>query len=164
MRSEFRFALVPGLLALAALACQTIVGTENPAQSDVAQPDVAQSDSIIATDAPTAPEMTPELRNSGINFYSVTVTEGDCPLSLSVPEQDKQIEFIGDQARIWNNNNDSISSYDQVGPHSYLRINDAGKPILVTFSMEGYVLEVYNEGEDPDAVSPCGYFVFTLVD
>jgi hypothetical protein len=132
------------------------MGTQSPPQLDAPQ------SGQIATDPPPEQVMTPELRNSGINFYTVTMVENGCSLTLSAPEQNRRIEFEGDQVRIWGNNNDSISTYDRYGPHSYLRINDAGKPVVATFSMEGYVLEIYNEGEKPDEVSPCGYFTFML--
>ena len=157
MKHNLRFALVVGLLTLAALACQTIMGTESPPLPEVAQPGFA-----LVTDTPADQPMTPEMRNSGINFYTVTVTENSCSLSLSAAEQNRRIEFEGDQVRIWSNNSDSISTYDLYGQHRYLRVNDAGKPIVVTFSMEGYVLEVYNEGDNPNKTSPCGYFTFTL--
>ena len=108
--------------------------------------------------------MTPETRVAGSHPYSVTAAEISCPLSLSAEEQVRLIEFEGNQIRVWNFAGDAYETYDKIGPQRYMRINDADRPIVVVISMEGYMLEVYDEGADVDQASPCGYFTFSLVD
>lgn len=174
MTDKSKLLMIAAALALAALACQTVMSggldeqVENhPPAATVAQLPTATpqpSATPRPSDTPEPTVTTPEMRVSGLHPYSVTVNEISCSLSLSAEEQVRLIEFEGDQVRVWHSEGDEYETYDKIGPQRYLRINDAGRPIVVVISIEGYVLEVYDEGADVDQASPCGYFTFTLTD
>jgi hypothetical protein len=94
----------------------------------------------------------------------VTATEITCELSLSATEQNRLIEFSENHVKIWNSNKDGFEIYDSIGAHRFMRIKNADRPIVIVFSLEGYVLEVYDIGVDLNTDSPCGNFTFTSVD
>jgi hypothetical protein len=151
MKSKWKIILVVLALALAMLACETVMSA-----------DPTQTPLPTQKPLPSPTVETPEMRNGGINPYRVVATDQGCPLSVSSEYQDRRIEFEGNQVRIWNYGYEGFETYDQVSPHRYLRYNTVNNPIVVTFTMEGYILEVFTEGDDIDAVQPCGYFTFTL--
>lgn len=153
MPDKLKLSFLAAALVLASLACQTLMGGP-----EVPTATLEEAVQIVP------PLTEPEMRNAGTHLYTVVLTEGTCELSLSEEEQRRTIEFTESQALISNNVAEGFEIYDEYGENSYIRINNADKPILVTFSMDGYLLEVYDPGENPSEADPCGYFTFTLAD
>lgn len=153
MLNRVKLPLMIAALTLAALACQTLLGSPETPTATFEEP---------VQIVPVLSEQ--EMRNAGTHMYTVTFTEVTCELELSEEEQKRTIEYTESQVLISNNVAEGFEIYDEYGENSYLRINNADKPILVTFSMDGYVLEVYDPGEEPSESDPCGYFTFTLAD
>lgn len=153
MLNKVKLPLMTAGLTLAALACQTLIGSSEMPTATFEEP---------VQIVPMLSEQ--EMRNAGTHVYTVTYTEVTCELELSEEEQSRTIEFTESQVNISNNVAEGFQVYDEYGEHSYLRVNNADKPILVTFTMDGYLLEIYDPGENPAEADPCGYFTFTLVD
>lgn len=168
MPGKYKLMLGLAVLALAALACQTIMGGPDvryeTLRPDVTAVQVIEPSATLQPMEPSPTVMTAEMRLSGSHAYTVTETEVTCELSLSAEEQVRLLEFDGDQLRVWNNNSDGFETYDKVGPQRYLRYNTSDRPIEVEISMEGYMLKVYDVGADVDQDSPCGFFTFSLAD
>ena len=55
-------------------------------------------------------------------------------------------------------------TYLQVGEHRYQSINESNKPLVLIYSENGFVLNVYNPGDDPTIIEPCLAFKFTFAD
>lgn len=152
MKANWRIVVMIVVLGLAMLACETVMSQDDVETADAAPP--------VFIAEPT--EETPELANEGTHQYRVVATEQGCPLSVSAEYQDRTIEFDGTQVSISNYGYEGVETYDLVSPHRYLRYNTVDNPIVVTFNMQGYTLEVFTAGDDINAVQPCGYFTFTL--
>ena len=165
MKLHLRLVLTLTVLVLAMLACEAVMGGD-PMPEPTITPIPTNTPPPVPTSTPqptaTPTTLTPQGVTSGRNFYAVTVTEQGCSLSLSAEEQYREIAYEGNSLSIKNNNSEGWETYEQVAPYRYRRINDADRPIVVEISLNGYVLEVYNVGDDSEAVAPCGYFTFTL--
>ena len=116
---------------------------------------------VIIEDTPTISPFIFEEANSGAHHYWMTPYENGCDASdgSDVPtERDKEHTFAADFSTVTYGGRE----YYQVGEHRYQSINESEKPLILEFSETGFVLYVYNVGDNPNINEPCLYFDFVL--
>jgi hypothetical protein len=116
---------------------------------------------ILIEDTPTISPFSAEGANSGIHQYMMTPHENGCEASddsSSPTTREKEHIFTSDFSMVTYGGRE----YFQVGEHRYQSINESEKPLILEYSEEGFVLNVYNEGDDPNFNEPCLYFNFVF--
>ena len=116
---------------------------------------------VIIENTPTASPFIIEEANNGTHHYWMTPYENGCDASdgSDVPtERDKEHTFAADFSTVTYGGRE----YFQVGEHRYQSINEKEKPLVLEFSEEGFVLYVYNVGDNPNINEPCLYFDFVF--
>lgn len=159
MNKKTTLLLISLILILSLSACQWGAQENYEAGDPIKQP-------INPEEQPTP---TPEpsqalLANTGSHTYSVTATPLTCDLTLNHPEQAINIEFEGTTAVISHPELDTSETYGLAGEDRYTRINDQYKTIVVTFSVNGFNLEIFDPEADPHVDEPCGYFTYALTE
>lgn len=168
--------LVFAVLVLAAMACS--VGSSAPQPTYTPLPTYTAP--AVEAPPPTPTDLPPDLptptespvsqlpvfveNNNGEHPYQVEAVEGACPLTDPEPNQTRVFTFEDGSLTLYNPHSDNTESYDQINELRYMRINSAGRPVVVEFTEFGYMLQVYNEGVDVEEEGPCSYFKFTLQD
>lgn len=155
----------PGI-ADSAAATTEVIPTDTLMPSEVV---IEPTATLFPTDTPPPtftplPELTPENANNGEHRYAVTKTEGTCTLTISAPEQTRTITFTGETVVVSHSDGEGSETYDSIGNHRYMRINNADRPVVVEFTFDGFYLQIYESGDDVNIDSPCGYFTFTIID
>jgi hypothetical protein len=115
----------------------------------------------VVEESPTTSAFSFEEANAGAHHYWMTPFENGCEASedSNTPkERDKEHTFAADFSSVTY----SGREYVQVGDHRYQSINENDKPLILEYSEDGFVLNVYNEGDNPNINEPCLYFDFAL--
>jgi hypothetical protein len=168
MNRTYRFFLLTAALVLL-LACNfPLSGQENTEEEGVlptlpliSQPTVEKAPTATLPPLPTA---SPQEVNTGTHNLHVVPTSLTCELSTEEGDETRTITFTADQVEITNSNKEGSAFYQKIGENRYMRINDAGRPIVVVLNTTGYVLEIYDVDADPDQTDACAYYTFTIQD
>ena len=118
---------------------------------------------IMGTPQPTVSPFGAESANAGAHQYWMEPYENGCEASDDVKVgqyRDKEHFFAPD----FSNVSYGGRTYPRVGEHRYQSINESEKPLVLVYSENGFVLNVYNPGDDPNIIEPCLTFNFTLAD
>ncbi|MBN2045972.1 MAG: hypothetical protein JW757_13200 [Anaerolineales bacterium] len=157
MNKKTPILLISLILILILSACQ--LGADDYQSGDPAK----QPHNPQEVPTPT-PEPSPAiLANSGTHRYTVTATPLTCELTLTDSEKTMNIVFEGTTAILTNEDKGTSETYGIAGEDRYSRINDSFKTIVVLFSTQGYVLQIFEPEADPWVDEPCGYFTHTLL-
>lgn len=141
------------LLLFLSLACSVVAGAPAPTATPP----------LIIQVTPTTSPFAPEEANAGAHRYWMSPNENGCDASDEVQVaqfRDKEMSFAADYSTV----DYGGRTYPRVGEHRYQSINQDEKPLVLIFSEHGYVLHVYNPGDDPNNVGSCLTFSFTLAD
>lgn len=141
------------LLLFLTLACSVVSGAPVPADAPP----------LIVEVTPTTSPFAAEEANAGAHHYWMSPNENGCEASDGVKVaqfRDKEMSFAPDFSTVTYGDR----TYPRVGDHRYQSINQNDKPLVLIFSEHGYVLHVYNPGDDPNNVGSCLTFSFTLAD
>ncbi len=110
--------------------------------------------------SPNASSIPPQEANAGMHVYHVDPTSQTCKLTTEESDEVRIITFTEGHVEITNTHKDGSTIYDEIGDEMYHRITDSGRPIVISFSSTGFVMEVFEvEGENNAA---CGYYTFTI--
>ena len=112
------------------------------------------------TSAPQDPSLSPIDANAGMHVYHVDPTSQTCKLTTEESDEVRIITFTEGHVEITNTHKDGSTIYDEIGDDMYHRITDTGRPIVISFSSTGFMMEVFEvEGENNAA---CGTYTFTI--
>lgn len=133
-----------------------------------AEEDTPQEPPQLPASAPQEPPQpahaTPEEINTGNHTYSVTPTSVTCELSTEKRVEIRSITFTDGRVEITNANKEGSAFYEKIGENRYMRTNDSGRPIVVTFNTSGYMMSVFDVGADPNQTSACAFYMFILIE
>jgi hypothetical protein len=118
---------------------------------------------IIVEVTPTPSPFAAEEANAGLHRYWMSPNENGCDSSDDLQAaqfRDKEHIFAAD----FNSVNYGNNPYSRVSDHRYQSVNSEGKPLVLVYSKHGFVLFVYEAGDDPNVNDSCLTFSFTLAD
>jgi len=110
--------------------------------------------------APQDPSLSPIDAHTGVHVYHVVPASVTCNLGDQERDEARTITFAPGQVEITNANKPGTAVYDEIAENTYHRINADGRPIVITFSSTGFLMEVFEIDGDNNAV--CGYYTFTI--
>jgi len=106
------------------------------------------------------PALSPVDANTGVRVYHVVPESVSCNLGTEEKDEARTVTFSAGHVEISNANKDGSTTYDEIGDNMYHRITDTGRPIVLSFSSTGFMMEIFEaEGANDSA---CGYYTFTL--
>ncbi len=167
------------LLLFSQLACVAVMGTPAPppiptntslpptSSLPTLPPTVTPKPTLVLptlpppSAQPTAAPSTPEEINQGTHTYWSETVENGC--AASEDSQDSAyIEKTHNFAPDLSNVDYAGRIYARVDAQIYFATNQSDRPLLLRYYEDGYILEVFNPGEDPFSTPACLTFYFLL--